>query len=114
MCPVAFRSVEAFHGVGRLRNPLPAWRWKARRRPGEEVALLQVESVGDQGVAFFASLDTFTNDEDPEIEIDAATHRKRLSRARERLTTWMRAHCGLADGANPCRCTRQIAAQLID
>lgn len=42
------------------------------------------------------------------LEIDAATYRKRLSRARERLETWLRAHCGLADGKNACRCTRQI------
>lgn len=42
------------------------------------------------------------------LEIDAAAHRKRVSRARERLESWMRGHCGLADGNNACRCTRQI------
>ena len=42
------------------------------------------------------------------LEIDAAAHRKRVSRARERLEGWMRDHCGLADGKNSCRCTRQI------
>ena len=26
----------------------------------------------------------------------------------ERLETWMRGHCGLANGNNACRCTRQI------
>ncbi len=42
------------------------------------------------------------------LEIEPAAHRKRVSRARERLETWMRGHCGLVDGKNRCRCTRQI------
>ena len=42
------------------------------------------------------------------LEIEPAAFRKRLSRARERLENWMRSHCGLANGKNPCRCTRQI------
>jgi hypothetical protein len=46
----------------RLTQPLPAWRWKARSWPGEEVALLQVESVGDEGIALLGPLDTFADD----------------------------------------------------
>ena len=42
------------------------------------------------------------------LEIEPAAQRKRVSRARERLEGWMRGHCGLADGKNACRCTRQI------
>jgi len=42
------------------------------------------------------------------LEIEIPTYRKRLSRARERLETWMRSRCGLVNGANACRCTRQI------
>ena len=46
------------------------------------------------------------------LEIEPSTHRKRLSRARERLEAWMRGHCGLADGRNACRCTRQIPVAI--
>ena len=42
------------------------------------------------------------------LEIDGATYRKRLSRARERLYAFMRGWCGVLDPANPCRCARQI------
>jgi hypothetical protein len=42
------------------------------------------------------------------LEIAPAVHRKRLSRARERLGAWMSKHCGLANEANACRCTRQV------
>lgn len=42
------------------------------------------------------------------LEIEIPTYRKRLSRARERLETWMRSRCGLVNGANACRCARQI------
>ena len=42
------------------------------------------------------------------LDVPPATHRKRVSRARERLSSWMTRHCGLANGANPCRCSRQI------
>jgi RNA polymerase sigma factor (sigma-70 family) len=46
------------------------------------------------------------------LEVDPATHRKRLSRARERLSTWMHEHCGLVNPDNPCRCRRQIPIAL--
>jgi RNA polymerase sigma factor (sigma-70 family) len=42
------------------------------------------------------------------LEIDAAAHRKRLSRAREKLGTWMGKHCGIVDAKNACTCARQI------
>src|SRR5207249_65005 len=42
------------------------------------------------------------------LEVDAATHRKRLSRAREKLGAWMGKRCGLVDLANACRCARQV------
>jgi RNA polymerase sigma factor (sigma-70 family) len=40
------------------------------------------------------------------LEIEPAIFRKRLSRARERLHEFMRAHCGVFDPNNPCRCER--------
>jgi RNA polymerase sigma factor (sigma-70 family) len=42
------------------------------------------------------------------LGIDAAAHRKRLQRARERLGAWMSKRCGLVDPSNLCRCRRQI------
>jgi len=43
------------------------------------------------------------------LEIDPATYRKRLVRARERLYDFMRRQCGVFDPANPCRCERVAA-----
>lgn len=42
------------------------------------------------------------------LEIDGATYRKRLSRARLRLLTFLRATCGLYDESSPCRCVKQV------
>ena len=46
------------------------------------------------------------------LDLDPATFRKRLSRARGRLHAFMRARCGLVDEANPCRCDRQVAGAV--
>jgi hypothetical protein len=43
------------------------------------------------------------------LDVDAATYRKRLSRARFRLHAFMRSWCGVFDDANPCRCGGQVA-----
>lgn len=43
------------------------------------------------------------------LDITPATYRKRLSRARDRLRTFMRAHCGLIASDVACRCHRRIA-----
>ena len=45
-------------------------------------------------------------------EITPAAFRKRLERARSRLSAFMRDHCGLLDPANPCRCRRRIGAAV--
>jgi RNA polymerase sigma factor (sigma-70 family) len=51
----------------------------------------------------------FTSDDAAQIlEIDAATFRKRLQRARERLGGFMQRKCGLVDPVAACRCVRQI------
>ena len=42
------------------------------------------------------------------LDITAAAYRKRLSRARERIRSFMDGNCGLVDPANPCRCKRRI------
>lgn len=42
------------------------------------------------------------------LEISEAAFRKRLSRARATLDAFTRAHCGVANPANPCRCAYQV------
>jgi RNA polymerase sigma factor (sigma-70 family) len=44
------------------------------------------------------------------IGITAAAFRKRLSRARERLTDFTQNTCGLIEADRPCRCDRQLPA----
>jgi RNA polymerase sigma factor (sigma-70 family) len=44
--------------------------------------------------------------------VTPATFRKRLQRARARIQTFMRGHCGLLDPENSCRCHRRIGAAI--
>jgi RNA polymerase sigma factor (sigma-70 family) len=46
------------------------------------------------------------------LEISSVAFRKRLSRARDEMETFLRAHCGLADPANACRCTKLLSTAL--
>lgn len=46
------------------------------------------------------------------LGIAPPAYRKRLSRARARLQTFMRGHCGLVDPANPCRCSRRVGRAI--
>lgn len=46
------------------------------------------------------------------LDIAPAAYRKRLSRARQRIRSFMEGHCGLVDPANPCRCTRRIGRAI--
>lgn len=52
------------------------------------------------------------------LEISAVAFRKRLSRAREQMETFLRAHCGVANPSHQCRCEKlapaAIAAGLVD
>jgi RNA polymerase sigma factor (sigma-70 family) len=42
------------------------------------------------------------------LEITFAAFRKRLSRANQRITSFMTEHCGLIEPGNPCRCKLRI------
>lgn len=54
-----------------------------------------------------------TSEEGAEVlEIDSAAYRKRLSRARERMSAFTDASCGVVNPANSCRCEKQ-AARLV-
>jgi RNA polymerase sigma factor (sigma-70 family) len=46
------------------------------------------------------------------LEITPAAFRKRLSRARASITSFMTSRCGLANPANACRCRRRIATAV--
>jgi len=46
------------------------------------------------------------------MEIAPAAFRKRLSRARASITSFMVSHCGLANPANACRCRRRVATAV--
>ncbi len=46
------------------------------------------------------------------LEVDAATFRKRLQRAREALTGYMTRTCGLVNENAACRCKRQIPVHI--
>jgi RNA polymerase sigma factor (sigma-70 family) len=42
------------------------------------------------------------------LDVAPAAYRKRLSRARERLRSFMLGHCGLVNRERPCRCSRRV------
>jgi RNA polymerase sigma factor (sigma-70 family) len=42
------------------------------------------------------------------LEIDPATYRKRLSRARAMLHAFLEGWCGVLDPKNPCKCAKQV------
>ena len=46
------------------------------------------------------------------LEIAPAAFRKRLSRARASITSFMSSRCGLANPVNACRCRRRVAAAI--
>jgi RNA polymerase sigma factor (sigma-70 family) len=46
------------------------------------------------------------------IGVDAAAFRKRLQRARERVETFTRQHCGLVSDSAACQCNRRVPAAV--
>src|SRR6185503_19792087 len=46
------------------------------------------------------------------LETTPAAFRKRLSRARTSITSFMTAHCGLINPANACRCHRRAGTAV--
>jgi RNA polymerase sigma factor (sigma-70 family) len=46
------------------------------------------------------------------LEIAPGAYRKRLSRARASITSFMTSRCGLANPANACRCRRRVATAV--
>ncbi|MEO6601977.1 MAG: RNA polymerase sigma factor [Polyangiaceae bacterium] len=111
----SFETLDRLIAQGDTHPALPQVPDAERTLMAREVRLACTQGVllsleRDQRIAWILSeIFDLSSDEAALVqEIDAPAHRKRLSRARERLETWMRARCGLANGANACRCTRQI------
>lgn len=46
------------------------------------------------------------------LDVAPDTFRQRLSRARADIIDFMRAHCGLANPANPCRCRKRVRGAI--
>lgn len=46
------------------------------------------------------------------VDVPAATFRKRLQRARERVDRFTRAHCGLVSDQAACQCNRRVTAAV--
>ena len=46
------------------------------------------------------------------LEVTPAAYRKRLSRARAAITSFMMRRCGLANPGNACRCRRRVATAI--
>jgi RNA polymerase sigma factor (sigma-70 family) len=77
-----------------------------------EAMLLSLDR--DLRIAFLlAEILNLTGDEAAEVlEVDGATYRKRLSRARGRLLQFLQARCGIFDPRNACRCEKQVASAM--
>jgi hypothetical protein len=46
------------------------------------------------------------------LDVEPSAYRKRLSRARERIRSFMRGHCGLVNPASTCRCRRRVGRAI--
>jgi RNA polymerase sigma factor (sigma-70 family) len=110
-----FRTIEMLVAQGDSNPALPDLPDAERALLAQEVRLACTQAVvmsleRDQRISWvLADIFDLSSDEAAAVlEIEPSAHRKRLSRARERLEEWMRSRCGLANGANACRCTRQI------
>jgi len=110
-----FENLELLVAQGNHLPELPTASDAERALMAQEVRLACTQGVllslaRDQRIAWILAeiFELSTLDAAEVLEIEPAAFRKRLSRARERLEAWMRSHCGLANGKNPCRCTRQI------
>lgn len=111
----SFETLDELARQGEAHPPLPAVSEGELSLMAQEVRIVCTHGVllsleRDQRVAWLLAevFDLSSEDAAFVLEVDAATYRKRLSRAREKLEAWMRRRCGLADARNACRCTRQI------
>jgi RNA polymerase sigma factor (sigma-70 family) len=114
-----FETIEMLIAKGDERPPMPDL-------PAAEIAILASEvrlscTQGmvmsldrDERLSFIlAEVFELSGEDAAEVlEVTPAAHRKRVSRARERLGAWMGKHCGLVKEANACRCERQVPVAM--
>ncbi len=69
---------------------------------------------GDHRIAFVLGdvLELSSVDAAEVLEIEAATHRKRLSRARAAMQEFLGRNCGVYDAVAPCRCHARLGRAL--
>jgi RNA polymerase sigma factor (sigma-70 family) len=115
----SFETLEKLVAQGDANPALPQVTDGERALMAQEVRLACTQAIvlsleRDQRVAWILAdiFELSSVEAAAVLEIEPAAYRKRLSRARERLEQWMRARCGLTNGANPCRCTRQIPVAM--
>jgi RNA polymerase sigma factor (sigma-70 family) len=65
---------------------------------------------GDHRIAYVLGeiLEMSSSEAGEILDVDPATFRKRLSRARTALTEFMTRHCGIVEATAPCRCHRRL------
>jgi RNA polymerase sigma factor (sigma-70 family) len=115
---VTFESVEALLEGG-LREDEPDLQPAEAKLFAREVRLRCTEAMllaldRDLRIAFVLSEILALSGEEAAavLEIDEATYRKRVSRARTRLVGFMRERCGIFLPSNACRCEKQVASAL--
>lgn len=57
-------------------------------------------------------MDLDHNEASEVLETPPGTFRKRLSRARKAITSFMLSRCGLVNPANPCRCRKRVSTAI--
>ena len=115
----SFETIEMLISKGDENPPLPAFSEAELKLLAEEVRLSCTQAMvlsldRDHRLSWILA-EVFELDGDTAaqvLEIEPAAHRKRLSRARERLGSWMNLHCGLVNAENLCRCVRQIPVAM--
>ncbi|MBI2379014.1 MAG: RNA polymerase sigma factor [Deltaproteobacteria bacterium] len=111
----SFETLTKLCEAGQTAHPLPELREAELKVLERELRLVCTEGMllsldRDQRIAWILS-EIFELDSERSadvLDIDPATFRKRLQRARQRLGEWMGKNCGLVDPKNGCSCRRQI------
>ncbi len=111
-----FADDLACEGSGGVSKPLP---------DGEELLLLEEVKIGCT-LAMLLCLDRehrlayilgeimeFSHQEAAQVlEVSPAAFRKRLSRSRDKIKTFMLARCGLVNADNACRCRKRVSLAI--
>lgn len=116
---VSFEAIEQLIAMGDANPPMPELNEAELLRLETELRIACTQGMltsidRDQRLSFILAevFDLDSGQAADVLDVDAATHRKRLSRARERLGDWMSKHCGIVNPLNACRCRRQIPVAI--